>query len=72
MFLHIFEPKDYKKITNLFFIMLSQILDKMAEKGPLKTLKKYSKKNQKHEIVYIFGEFQGLNNLIYQLSEATV
>ena len=47
MFLHIFELRVQNNnliLNKTGFLMWSQIFRKIAEKGPLKTLKKYSKK----------------------------
>ena len=43
----------------------------MALKRPLKTLKKYNKKSQKHEIVRNLWQIPRLKRLSYQIPEAS-
>ena len=54
------------------YIMQSQILEKVASNEPWKTFKKVQQKSIKNiELSIIFGGFRGLNNISYQMIEAT-
>ena len=75
MFLHYLKLRVQnikKMLDKTVYVMWSQILEKTAEKGPLKMLKRIQKKSTKNmKLSTFFCGFRGLNNSSYQISEAT-